>query len=631
MCGICGFINTDLDREKHLGQMLDRMIHRGPDHRGVYHNHTGVSLGIQRLAIIDLVSGNQPIFNEDKSLVVVFNGEIFNYRELRQDLIAHNHHFYTEGDAEVLVHLFEQYGNSMVQKLRGQFAFAIWDEKKKRLLAGRDRFGIKPLYYHRRGEGLVFASEPQAIFRAPWFSPEINRVALDSFLSFRAVPQPDHIIKDIQAVPPGHLLHFEAGQLMIEQYWSYPQPLNQTENWSDQVDMVEQLLTDAIRYRLVSDVPIGVMLSGGIDSALIVALVTELTGQRFKTFFLGFGDGADYCNEDQYARTVSELYQTEHYEYFLTSAEVARDLNTIIARQPQPCGDGIQKFYVSRLVSDQVKVALSGSGGDELFAGYQWYSQITSKRFYDTLAALVPSAVKKALLPRFSNDLTGPERVKKLAQLLDQGDFIGRYNAYKSLFKDGEKDRLYLGHEPDPALARIATRARLQQLDLPVRNLSEVDRIAWLQIQTDLTDLILLNEDAMSMAHSVELRLPYLDHVLAEYVAGLQYTSKVKGTITKYSLKKIAEKYLPEQIVHRPKHGFIMPLTEWLQSDLKPYLDSVFSREAVERRGLFAWDSLQKIYTNFQRGREGCYRVWNLIVLELWLRVHLDGQDLHRD
>lgn len=629
MCGICGIINNQ-DANVICKKMMNRLVHRGPDDNGLFSPVNHIALGSVRLSIIDIEGGQQPLFNEEKNLVLVFNGEIFNYRNLRKKLVSQGHQFKTRTDSEVLLHLYEEYGHGMVDHLRGQFAFVLWDNNDQTLFLARDRFGIKPLWYAHRNGAFIFASEPSALLESELVDRKINKQAIHRFLSFRAVPQPDHIFQGIKAIPAGHWAMYSKDTLVLHKYWTYPVPHeNSMSEQTNHIEKnVEDLLTEAIQCRLESDVPVGLMLSGGLDSSLIAALLREKLDCTIQTFFLGFQNAPAKYDEREAAQTVASKFKTDHLEHFVTEDDIFRVFPDFIKTLPQPCSDGLQKYLLSEFVSKHVKVVLSGSGGDELFAGYDWFQQILKLKNKSGIRKCFPHFCRQYLFHRFGQSIGVSERMKRLSFFLHDDSFLSRYNIYKSLFKDEEKTYLCTKDFFDAADIS-STMDSLEKILRPFDHLPEVDQISWLQIETDLKNIILLNEDVVSMAHSLEMRVPYLDHLLAEYVGRLYHQRKMKNQQTKYIIKAIAEKFLPYDIVHRPKHGFIMPVGQWLKGPLKPLFENVFSRESIERRGIFQWQSIQKLKEQFLAGHDSYYRIWNLMILELWLRVHVNDEKIN--
>ena len=625
MCGIAGFVESseiraplrEDDAYGLIHQMCRAIRHRGPDDEGVL-VEPGLAIGMRRLSIIDISSGHQPIHNEDRSISIVFNGEIYNFRELREELDRAGHRFSTNTDTEVIVHAYEQWGRAAIGRLRGMFGLAIWDRRTRSLVIARDRTGIKPLHYAIAVGRLYFGSEIKSILCARDVPRDLNADALDHYLSFLYAPRDASFFAHIRKLPPGHTLTWHEGQLTIEPYWKpgTEETFRGTED--DAVEELERVLTDAVRAHLVSDVPLGAFLSGGIDSSLVVALMSEVSGSRVKTFSIGF-DEPQY-DELVYARQVAERYDTEHYEDVVTPDGIAI-LDTLVSHFDEPFGDAsaIPTWYVSRLAARHVTVALSGDGGDELFGGYDRYLQNPRVAAIDRYA---PPAVRHmaglvaATLPqgakgkRFLRHVASTER--------------GRYVDAVGFFNADDKRALYSG----------ALREQLAPVTPERRALGIFDRYAHLpwasqmmrfDIETYLPEDILTKVDRTSMAHSIESRVPLLDNDVIDFALTLPAAMKIRDGRRKHVLKRVAARLLPASLIDRRKQGFAVPLDVWFRGRLRElFADTLLSPQALSR-GYFQPAYVHQIVREHLSGRrDHTLRLWQLVVLERWHRQYVD-------
>jgi asparagine synthase (glutamine-hydrolysing) len=617
MCGIAGLfsLNGKPVLEEEVQSMCDAMVHRGPNDDG-YYTAPGVSIGMRRLSIIDIDGGHQPVHNEDKSVWVVFNGEIYNFKSLRATLERQGHRFYTDTDTEVIVHLYEQYGEECVQKMRGMFTFAVWDERRKSLLLGRDRLGIKPLYYTVVDGRLAFGSELKVLLQLPEVERRLNWSSVNYLFSAMCTPSAESIVDGVHKLQPGHVMTASAQQgIQVRQYWDVEYDPDYGKSESYFVEGLRELLEESVRLRLIADVPLGAFLSGGVDSSSVVATMARLNSGPVKTFSIGFPD-KDY-DETQYARQVARQFGTDHHE-LVVDPNVLGVIDDLAWYLDEPFGDSsaIPTYMVSKLAAEHVTVVLSGDGGDELFAGYDRYTKEQKER----KMARIPSPVRKiaGFAGSMMNEgMKGRNFLRHLA--LDGAD---RYFDANILFKEAQKVALF---EPE-AYERIHRDDPRSQWRAVVEN----DKIHWLSslqymdTKNYLPNDILTKVDRMSMAHSIEARVPLIDHKLVEFAATIPPELKLKGNTTKYILKKAMEGILPNEILYRPKRGFAIPLGRWFRGQLSMYVrDLLLSRKSLER-GLFRKSYIERLIEMNDRGRSLDLQLWTLITFELWCRRFID-------
>src|SRR3989338_6635270 len=575
MCGICGFYGRK-DRPL-LEAMAGVLIHRGPDDSGFYEDEL-VSLGHRRLSIIDLSpQGRQPMANEDNTVWLVFNGEIYNFQDLRAELENKGHSFRSHTDSEVILHSYEEYGLDCVDNFRGMFAFALWDTKKRRLVICRDRIGKKPLYYWQNGERLLFASEIKSLLCCREILREVNRDGFYSFLSFQYVPGVETAVKNIFRVPPGNMLIAENGTVKLREYWSIRKIVNSGGDISPDkaIERMGHLLEESVSLRLVSDVPLGVLLSGGLDSSSITALISRSGVKSIKTFSAGFGEESD---EFKYARIVSGEFNAEHREFIVRPDNLSLMLKKIIWHMDEPIADGgaFATYMISEVVKEYVKVILVGEGADELFAGYSWH------RLAGAGFALVPGAIKN------------------------------RAYFYLNTFYRGKKNQpdIYHGFE--------------ERFNLKGVRRDFLSRMMFFELENLLPNCLLMKVDKMTMAHSLEARAPFLDHKLIEFAAALPAGFKIRGCTNKYILRKFMEKKLPPEIVNRKKRGFLVPITKWLNGELKEYAEDILLRKDSFSACAIGLERIRPLFVP-QRGLrelENKIRLWRLLVFELWVNLN---------
>ncbi|MDX6475821.1 MAG: hypothetical protein QOH95_1332 [Gaiellaceae bacterium] len=627
MCGIAGKVSRNGNVDVGLVERMCACIeHRGPDSRGTFSDE-GVCLGIQRLRIIDLETGDQPIFNEDESVVVVLNGEIYNYRELRDELTGRGHRFSTRTDTEVIVHLYEELGESCVERLRGMFAFALWDRRRRRLLLARDRIGKKPLFYALRGGELSFASEARAILQDPSVDRSVNYDAIDSFLHFQYVPHPLSAFAALRKLPPAHTLVWQDGEVSTQRYWklSY-RPTGAVATEAEAHELIREQLLEATRLRLRSDVPLGAFLSGGVDSSAVVAAMAKESTERVKTFSIGFDVQA--YDETRYAREVAELYDTEHHE-LRVAPHAMEMLPKLVWHYGEPFADSsaVPSFYLAELTRRHVTVALNGDGGDENFAGYTRYvgNGLANR------AGGLPLPVRRLLhgvagaVGPDSRENSFRSRADRMARALLMQPWE-RYAKWMAYFDEAERAQLYT---PE-------FRAQLG----PVRTAPTLIRDAWLasdatdgvnrmldvDVETYLPGDLLVKMDIASMAHSLEVRSPLLDHVFMEQMAGLPGSWKLQGRTTKKLFKDAIRPWIPSHILDRPKWGFGVPIGHWLRNEISELPGEILLDPRAVERGMFRPEAVRALIDDHIAGtRDNAYKLWALIQLELWLRTFVDG------
>jgi asparagine synthase (glutamine-hydrolysing) len=617
MCGIAGIVNFDRKpvAENEVRTMCDAMVHRGPDDAGYYISN-GVGIGMRRLSIIDIDGGHQPVHNEDRSIWVVFNGEIYNFKQLRRSLEGQGHIFETDTDTEVIVHLYEEYGDCCVDKMRGMFAFAVWDGKQKKILLARDRLGVKPLFYSINKERLAFGSELKVLLQLPDIERRFNWAAMGSLFSAMCTPTAESIVEGVHKLKPGHILTASAQHgVRIREYWDVEFDPDYTKTEDFFIERLRDLLEESVRLRMIADVPLGAFLSGGVDSSSVVATMAKLSSRPVKTFSIGFSDPA--YNELGYARMVAQKFETEHHELIL-EPNVLDVIDDIAWYLDEPFGDSsaIPTYMVSKLAATNVTVVLSGDGGDELFAGYDRYLVERRERKYDR----IPWPVRQAagLAGRMMREgMTGRRFLRHLA--LDGAD---RYLDANMLFRDYDRSALF---QPD-AYREIQSndmRVRWRSL-LQNGNRHWLSSLQYFDIKSYLPNDILTKVDRMSMAHSIEAREPLLDHKFVEFAATIPPELKLKGITTKYIFKRAMEGILPKEILYRPKRGFAIPLSQWFRGQLGPFVRDLLLSQRSLNRGIFRKAYIERLIELNDRGRSMDLPLWTLITFELWCRRFID-------
>jgi asparagine synthase (glutamine-hydrolysing) len=585
-------------------------------------------LGMRRLSIIDVAGGHQPIPNEDETIWVVCNGEIYNFRDLREQLQRRGHTFRTGSDCEVIVHLYEEYGDECVVHLDGMYGFALWDARRRRLLLGRDRLGIKPIYYLDDGVKLVFASEAKAILATPGVQAEIDPVGLHEYLALGYTPAPHSMLRGIKKLPPASLLVCEKGQCTVRRYWQLPTEVDDSLSEDEWAEAVLARLESAVVSQMVSDVPLGAFLSGGIDSSSVVALMARHSTQPVKTYSIGFegSGGAAYYNELPYARRVAELFKTDHRE-ILVKPDVASLLPRLLWHMDEPIADSafITTYLVAEFARRDVTVILSGVGGDELFGGYRRYLGEYYGHYYNLLPGWLRRQALTRLAQLLPTDRHSPlldlSRYARSFILANDLPLEERYRAYLQVFSRPQRERLLRACQTngDDALDRALAATGGDDV---LRRLFAAD------LATQLPDDLLMLTDKMTMATSLECRVPFLDQQLVELAARMPSRYKIRGRTLKHILKKALAGLLPPDILHRKKRGFGAPMGAWLRDELSPVLSSVLSRESVERRGLFNFAAVQETISLHAANKEDhTDHLLALMNLEIWCRIYLDGRN----
>jgi asparagine synthase (glutamine-hydrolysing) len=626
VCGIAGIADRpdETVAAADVHRMCQTIVHRGPDDEGIYAQGS-VGLGIRRLSIIDLAGGRQPIHNEDESVWVVFNGEIYNFPELRRELETRGHRFYTHSDTEVIVHLYEEMGSDCVKKLRGMFAIALYDERRQFLLLARDRLGKKPLHYAHVNGRLFFGSEIKTILAVAPELVEINPEGILQYFYFAYIPDPLTAFQRIHKLPPGHLLEYSAGQVTMRQYWDVPAFGTNTASEEECLEELERRLAEAVRIRLISDVPLGALLSGGVDSSIVVALMARASGTQVKTFSIGFRD--QNFNEGEYARMVAERFGTDHHD-LVVEPNITEALDLLSHMMEEPFGDSsmIPTYYVSKLARQHVTVALSGDGGDELFAGYDRYI-VNLRRGRYVIPPWMGRLYRNYVYPRLPQDVRGRKFAWNISlpqreRYLDGLSFLPALHRERNLFTDDFVATA--GQLADP----------LRQFEdyydgAPARD--PLSRLLYLDMKTYLTADILAKVDRMSMATSLEMRCPILDHELVEWVAGLPLKFKFQSGTRKYLLKKLAVRLgIPPALLHRRKQGFSLPLAQWMRGELKDSLLGILTEPRTAQRGYFNPSAIRGLLDEHFRGRRDHAGVlWLLLVFELWHRNFLEARNVN--
>lgn len=626
MCGICGV--TYFDRTMSVGEpQIERMCaaitHRGPDDQGWYIRQN-TAIGMRRLSIIDLATGHQPISNEDGSVWIVFNGEIYNHLELRGELQKRGHTFRTRSDTEAILHAYEEFGEDCPTKLNGMFAFAIFDEKRQKLFLARDRIGIKPLYYYRDAGKFAFGSELKAILQLEDVQRRVDPRALDLFMTYEYIPAPYSIFEDIRKLPPGHFLTLQDGRMRIKPYWCLEFQEREMVNEEAVCEELRALLQDAVKIRLMSEVPLGAFLSGGIDSSSVVALMSRVMDRPVKTFSIGFEESS--YNETQFAQTIASKFNAEHHE-FVIQPQALELTEKLIGFLDEPFGDFsiFPTYLVSKMARDYVTVVLSGDGGDELFAGYDTYvadqvarsfarlPRVLRRGMIEPLAeGLPPTQKKKGLVNRFKRFVEGTRLPEDL-----------QHTRWMIFLQDAEKALLY---SPDmqSRLDGHSSHDFIRQHFQGTQSDDLVNRQLYVDIKSYLVDDILVKVDRMSMAVSLEARVPFLDHRFVEFTATLPSRLKMRGRSTKYILKRAMQPLLPEEILTRGKEGFSIPIKNWLRNDLKSLMLDVLAPARIKREGFFDPDYVQKLVTEHLEGRENhSHRLWAMMVFGIWQDIYL--------
>jgi asparagine synthase (glutamine-hydrolysing) len=626
MCGICGKVNFDHD--SHVSPLLvrgmaDTIAHRGPDDEG-YYVSGAVGLGFRRLSIIDLATGHQPLSNEDRNVWIVFNGEIYNYKELRAILEAKGHVFRTQTDTEVIVHLYEEYGQDCVKMLRGMFAFAIWDESERSLFLARDRLGIKPLYYFLSNSCLIFASEIKAILADPEVQREVVPEMIDRFLSFYYVPGEETLLRNIYKLAPGTHMFVRDGKATVKRYWD----LTFCPTACSDQDVETKLLTlldECVRMHMISDVPVGILLSGGVDSTAMLGMAVGKTDQQLSSFTLGFS-ATGIVDERPYARLAASRYGSEHHETTISAREFADFLPKFAWHMEEPVCEpqGVALYYITKIASEYVKVLISGEGGDEAFAGYPIYRNVLWMERIKSVLGPMNGILSKGVSQ--INSIWPSHRLGKYGPLLNVPFSAYYYSRTSgpSRFFNSHKDELYstdFVHYVDRELSTNATRRYLG--NKTTKNL--VNQMLYVDTKTSLPDDLLLKADKMTMANSVELRVPFLDHIFLEFAASLPENFKVNGFTTKYIAKKALRDRVPQEILQRKKVGFPVPYDSWMRNELKDWVRDILLDQESLSRGYFRRECIEYLINRDYQYHDYGKEILSLVSLELWHRSFVNG------
>ena len=631
MCGICGKLIFDGEARispELVKAMADTIHHRGPDDEGYYVSGP-IGLGFRRLSIIDLQSGHQPLSNEDGTIRIVFNGEIYNFQELRTFLLSKGHVFKTQSDTEVIVHLYEELGPQCLEMLRGMFAFAIWDENAKTLFLARDRVGIKPLYYCLTDTSLVFASEIKAILADPSVNREIAPEIIDRFLTFLYLPGQETLLKGIRKLAPGHYLLVRDGKPVIKQYWDlhFAEPTRSQGLKDAEADLLG-LLAETVGLHMIADVPVGVLLSGGVDSTGVLSFAVHGTDKKISSFTVGFSGGG-VADERPYARLAAETFGTQHHDMTISANDFAAFLPQYVWHMEEPVCEppAIALYYVSKLARNYVKVLLSGEGGDEAFAGYSNYRNLVwLERVKRGLSPLNGAAARGL---SFANSVFHLPRVAKYVPLMNDR-FPDYYYSRTSNPYRYTGNRLGKVYSADfgQAIDREHTLEPVRELQAHVRGQNTLDAMLYIDTKTWLPDDLLIKADKMTMANSVELRVPLLDHRVLEFAASLPPNFKLKGFTPKYILKKALSQKIPQEIRDRKKTGFPVPYESWLRNDLKDVVWDVLTDRRTVERGYFRKDAVERLLQANANGSDYSKEIFSLLSFELWQRTFLESEQV---
>ena len=623
MCGICGFLGTDptltLDV---LHRMNTRIIRRGPDGEGHFFD-SPVGLAMRRLAIIDIGGGQQPIFNEDRSACVVFNGEIYNYRQIRRNLQAKGHRFNTDSDTEVIVHLYDEYGADSPRYLEGMFAFAVWDLHRETLLLARDRLGIKPLYFARLSKGFLFGSEMKSLLETGLISCQIDLQAIDEYLTYTNIPCPRTIYQAVEQLEPGTTLTVHAdGTTTNSRYWSLPDVCEEPQSEANWIRDCEASLRAAVEGHLVSDVPVGAFLSGGVDSGLLVALMADIMGRPVETFTVGFQNaGSAFIDERKYARALADRYRLNHHEIDITPnfEEIIWD---IVDAFDQPFADDsvIPSYYVSKAASQHVKVAMTGLGGDELFGGYRRHLGLQLGERYARIPSMLRRGIIEPLIRRLPDSRNSSDTIDHLKRFIRSAGQPAalRYQDSMATLPWEQRRRLFT---PD-IIGAIDAQMTADIITTPFGSHTKgsvLEQALRTDLRTYLVDDILTLTDKLSMWHSLELRVPFLDHRFVELAGRIPSGLKIRGSTQKYLLKKIAERWLPHDMIYHKKQGFEAPMGRWLRGPLLPFFDSVVNKSTLGRLGLFNETEILRLRDEHVGGRQKNSKIlFSILMFCLW-------------
>lgn len=636
MCGICGIVG--FEDKVLLRRMCDVISHRGPDDSG-YYSDKNIELGSRRLSIIDVKGGHQPIHNEDETIWIVFNGEIYNFLKLKELLEENGHKFYTNCDTEVIVHAYEDYGEKCVKLLKGMFAFAIWDSKKKKLLLARDRVGKKPLYYASKNSSFLFGSEIKSMLQYEKIERKVDYEALHNFLTFRYVPGPLTMFKNIKKLQPGYILTYQNNKIRVRKYWDVKfGVINESENYY--IKNILRLLRNSVKTRLMSEVPLGAYLSGGIDSSSVVGIMSEFMEEPVKTFTVGFGD--EKFDENIYARIVSEKFGTDHHEFIVKPSKI-NILPKIVWHFDEPVADpaAIPVYLISELAKKYVTVVLTGEGGDEVFAGYEQCKIISNANRY---IKYFPETLKDKIIPyilrtlpknifdsffAYSSSLgeMGISRAVKFIKYLDDVD--ESYLVLTSIFDEDEKKNLY----SDETKIRVRDLDSIKVIRPYIKSVNSniLNKILLFEIKVQLPDNLLMKADKMIMAHSIEARVPLLDQEFIEFSNTIPPDLKLRGFNEKYIFRKAMKEIVPEIITKRNKQRFFVPIHSWFEDELKDVSENLFSEEQAVFKKYFNYHAIKNIKINFEKSKLYYSRqLWNILNFIIWHKIFIEDNNLYK-
>ena len=625
MCGICGVFNFEGEPVNPglVTAMSGALQHRGPDGEGHFFQGA-VGLGHRRLSIIDLEGGSQPITNENGTLQVIFNGEIYNFIELREELQKHGHHFSTRSDTEVILHAYEQWGLSCFERFNGIFAFALWDLNNNKLILVRDHLGVKPLYYVRLKNRLLFASEIKALLQDPDCPREVELSSLGQLFSLRYVPSPGTLFRDIMKLPPAHFMVVSAHGVEIKSYWNSVPKIREAADERALVEEYQQLLEDSVRLQMRSDVPVGLFLSSGVDSGALLALMSGNSAQPVRTFTVGF-EGGERTNETKEAREMASRFGAHHSEMMVSASDYRDYYSRYLRDLEEPVGNETAAafYFVSLITSRSVKVALTGQGADEPWAGYQRYLGVKLSEYYRQLPSLLTSGLLKPAVRKFSSD----ERLRRGVTALDEPDVLSRFVKVYSFYDSEMKEGLFLPWlKQEISNDGVEAWRALRPLQARVEHLDPLTQMLYLDTRTNLPDDLLMVGDKTAMANSLEARVPFLDYRLVEFIETLPPALKLRGLTGKYLHKKAIEKWLPKKVIYKKKKGFENPIDQWLRDEMRNYVgDCLLSEHAAVRR-YFNAEYIQRLVREHEAGRQNYLRhIYLLISFELWHRQFISN------
>jgi len=630
MCGIAGiyFPYHQEQLDAHIKRMTACLTHRGPDDEG-YYIKGSVALGHRRLSIIDLKTGHQPIFNEHKDKCVIFNGEIFNFQELKTELEKRGHRFSTVSDTETILHAYEEWGEGCVEKFRGMFAFCIWDSNNESLFLARDRFGIKPLFYANYNGKFVFSSEIKSILSDPEFRRTINSKALAAYFMFSYIPAPLSIYNQVEKLLPGHTLIFKNGQAIIKEYWDLSFKANRVKKEEEFIDEFLDLLKESVRLRLISDVPLGAFLSGGIDSSTIVALMSGQTSGPVNTFTIGFGgDTAGFDDERQYARLVANRYGTKHKEYEVLPSIDEALINQIVKAFDEPFADDsmVPSYFVSKIARENVTVALSGLGGDEAFGGYERYLGFQISGYYSQIPQFIRQNVVRKVVESIPEFSLGGIKVNHLKRFVRSSSSSAgeRYIGFVSKVSEKYQNSFFPENGEDFREAFDPSKKQFLRYFESDHADDLLNKVFYCDIKTYLPDDLLACTDRMSMQHSLEVRVPFLDHKLMEYCATIPSEMKMKWFQKKHFLKKAVSTLLPPEVLRHKKQGFVGPMAKWLQTELKQFTLEKLSDKNLNRHALLNPNTVRTILNEHYSGTEtNDTLIWSLLIFQSWFDLYM--------